>query len=77
MSNGPVQPPPPAGAAPRIPTPPSGAAKRGKRAKQAGGARTLLWIGAFAVGIGLGVTAYQWAPEVDHYFDYWVALVLS
>lgn len=77
MSNDPAQQPPAEGGAQLIPPLPSRARKGGKPGKPGRDSRVLLWLGAFAVGIGLGVSAYQWVPMVDDAFDYGVALVLS
>jgi len=58
----------------RIPAPPP---RDSKRRKGAGGGRGLIWVGALALGVALGVVAYQYVPRVDSTFDYWVALALS
>jgi len=57
-------------AGPVIPPPPARVGPRRKRTS----VRLLIWPLAFAVGVGLGVAAYQWVPGADFYFDYWVAL---
>ena len=74
MSNEPIRPRPPTAGGPLIPTPPPAVGKRHQRVVDP---RWLVWAAAFAVGIGLGISAYHWVPHVDFYFDYWVALALS
>jgi hypothetical protein len=59
------------------PPPPRDALPQRRRKKGGGGHRLWLWPLAFAAGIGLGIVAYQYAPDVDFYFDYWVALMFS
>jgi hypothetical protein len=55
----------------RIPTPPPARGRRRRRS----GFRGTIWLGAFALGVGLGLAAYPWLQGVDVYFDYWLALV--
>jgi hypothetical protein len=74
MSTEPIPPGPPGAGAPLIPPLPS---KAGKGRKRPTDLRWLLWLGAFVLGIGLGIAAYQWVPAVDDLFDYWVALALG
>lgn len=74
MSTAHMPPRPPTAGGPLIPTPPPAMGKRRNRPLDL---QWLIWAGAFLVGIGLGVTAYQWVPNVDFYFDYWISLALS
>jgi hypothetical protein len=39
--------------------------------------RALMWAGAFAIGLALGIVGYQWVPGVDTAFDTWLALALG
>jgi hypothetical protein len=65
---------PESGGAPVIPPPPPRVARR---RKSGGELRLLLWLVAFGAGVGAGAAAYRYAPQVDFYFDYWVALALG
>jgi hypothetical protein len=58
-----------------IPPPPPAVGKRKK--KRGLSPRFFVWPGALVVGVGLGVAAYLFVPQVDVYFDYWLALALS
>jgi hypothetical protein len=49
----------------------------GKRRKRSGDSRWAIWLVALSAGVGLGIVAYRWAPGVDVYFDYWLALALG
>lgn len=75
MSNGPASGPTsskPTG--PLVPPLPS-RAKRGQRPGKSH--RGLWWALALALGVGAGVAGYQWVPNVDTTFDYWLAIVLG
>jgi len=65
---------PPTMAGPLVPPPPPAI---GKRRQKPIDLRWLIWAGSFALGIALGVSAYQWLPQVDVYFEYWLALALG
>jgi hypothetical protein len=56
-----------------VPRPPP----RPKRHKKGMDPRLWLWPLAVAVGVALGVVAYNYLPDADFYFDYWVELALS
>jgi hypothetical protein len=69
---------PPTMAGPLVPPPPPREALGKRRKQQRPTDLTwLVWVGSLLVGIGLGVAAYQFAPSVDFYFDYWLALLLG
>lgn len=68
------QPKPPTMAGPLVPPPPTPVPRRRQRP---GDRRWLVWLGALSLGVVLGIAAYQWLPEVDRYFDYWLALALG
>jgi hypothetical protein len=59
--------------APVIPPPPARSAVY--RNKQTASGRWLLWPAAFALGVAMGLGAYQWIPGVDLQFDAWLALL--
>jgi hypothetical protein len=48
-----------------------------KRRKRRSSRRWLVWLAAFAAGMGIGIAGYRWLPPVVLYFDYWVELALS
>lgn len=59
----------------RIPAPPP-KPKGGTRRRRAD-RRWLIYTGALAIGVAVGIGGYRWIPRVDTYFDYWLAVVLS
>lgn len=69
----------PDGTGPHLVPPPPPRTELPKRRRQAtrSSGRVWLWPLAFAAGIGLGIAGYQFAPDLDFYFDYWIALALS
>lgn len=78
MSGPGAKPPAPAGptAMPVIAPLPSAARNRGPRRARGGSGRGLIWFGAFVLGLGAGVAAYAFVPDVPFYIDYWLALLL-
>ena len=75
MSNGAAHPPGQLPEGPVIAPLPSRAKKARRRPPT--DRRWLLWAGALAVGLGLGIASYQWAPGVDSFVEYWLALALG
>jgi hypothetical protein len=57
------------------PPPPRGQVVR-KRKRQSD-RRMWMWPLGLLAGVALGVAAYQFIPNVDFYFDYWIALLFS
>ncbi len=60
-----------------VPPPPTRAALKRHRPRRGTDRRVWLWPLCLGAGIGLGVLGYQFVPNVDFYFDYWVALLAS
>lgn len=59
---------------PVIPPPPP-ARTAMLRQQRAASRRWLIWLAALALGVALGLVAYQWIPGVDLQFDSWLALL--
>jgi len=79
MSPQPHPPPQSPEGAPIIPPIPS-AFRKGKsrsRGLSRSDVRLLIWAAALGLGIALGTCAYQWAPNVDGFFDYLFCLVFG
>ena len=58
---------------PVIPTPPQ---RVGGPRRRGANRRWLLWLGAIALGVGAGMSAYRWLPPAKQFFDYWLARLL-
>ena len=67
----------PDGTGPHLVPPPPTRAVQNKRRGRKSDTRYWLWPLALAAGVGLGIAGYQFVPDLDFYFDYWVALALS
>ncbi len=72
MTNDPQQIKAPALTPPVIPPPPPGGGKPRKRKTDRG---LLIWLGAFVLGIGLGIAAYQWIQPIASFFDFTISMV--
>ena len=76
MSAGPPHPPNALPEGPVIAPLPSRAKRKGGN-KPPRDRRPWMWLGAFAIGLALGIVGYQWVPGVDTAFDAWLALALG
>ncbi|MEM6789858.1 MAG: hypothetical protein AAF928_19210 [Myxococcota bacterium] len=60
-----------------IPIPPPPKEQTRPRGKRKGSSRFGTWLGALALGGGLGAASYRFLDFISDYFDYWAALLLA